>query len=171
MAGSGFLAARSEEEVRQHHLSLERSELKFMPKEERRELIHTYERRGLPTEQAEEVADQLMKKPEVALRQLARDELGIDPEAAGNPLREGITTGIATAIGAFIPVFPFLFLRAGLAVWVGVGISMIAHFAVGASRAIFTGRPALRSGAEMFAVGMGVAGAAYGIGKLFHIGV
>jgi predicted membrane protein (TIGR00267 family) len=171
MAGSGFLAARSEEEVRQHHLALERSELQFMPEEERRELIHSYERKGLTTEQAENVADRLMEKPRVALRQLARDELGIDPEAPSNPLREGILTGIATGLGAFIPILPFLFLSSSVAIWVGVAISMLAHFAVGASRAIFTGRPALRSGAEMFAVGMGVALIAFGIGKAIHIGL
>jgi predicted membrane protein (TIGR00267 family) len=171
MAGSGFLAARSEEEVREHHLALERAELEFMPDEERRELVRSYERRGLTTEQAQSVADRLMEQPKVALQQLARDELGLDADAPGNPLREGILTGIATSLGAFIPLLPFLFLPSSVALWVGVAISMVAHFAVGASRAIFTGRPALRSGAEMFAVGMGVALVAFGIGELIHVGL
>jgi VIT1/CCC1 family predicted Fe2+/Mn2+ transporter len=171
MAGSGFLAARSEEEVREHHLALERAELEFMPDEERQELVRSYERRGLTEEEAEKVADQLMERPRIALQQLARDELGLDPEAPGDPLREGILTGIATGLGAFIPILPFLFLPTSVAVWVGVGISMLAHFAVGASRAIFTGRPALRSGAEMFAVGMGVALVAFGIGHLIHVAI
>ncbi len=171
MAGSGFLAARSEEEVREHHLALERAELQFMPDEERRELVHIYERRGLATDQAEAVADRLMERPQVALAQLARDELGLDPEAPGNPLQEGILTGVATGLGALIPILPFLFLPISAAVWVGVAISMVAHFAVGASRAVFTGRPALRSGLEMFAVGMGVALVAFAIGKVLHVGL
>jgi VIT1/CCC1 family predicted Fe2+/Mn2+ transporter len=171
MAGSGFLAARSEEEVREHHLGLERVELQFMPEEERQELVRSYERRGLSTAEAENVADRLMEEPRIALRELARGELGLDPEAPGDPLREGILTGIATGLGAFIPLLPFLFLSSAVAVWVGVAISMLAHFAVGASRAIFTGRPALRSGLEMFAVGMGVALVAFGVGKLLHIGL
>jgi VIT1/CCC1 family predicted Fe2+/Mn2+ transporter len=171
MAGSGFLAARSEEEVREHHLALERAELQFMPDEERRELARSYERRGLTQAEAETVADQLMARPRIALQQLARDELGLDPEAPGDPLREGILTGIATGLGAFIPILPFLFLPSSVAVWVAVGISMLAHFAVGASRAIFTGRPALRSGFEMFAVGMGVALVAFGLGHLIHVGL
>jgi VIT1/CCC1 family predicted Fe2+/Mn2+ transporter len=171
MAGSGFLAARSEEEVREHHLALERAELQFMPQEERQELVRSYERRGLSTKEAENVADRLMEEPRIALRQLARDELGLDPEAPGNPLQEGVLTGIATGLGAFIPLLPFLFLSTSVAIWVGVAISMLAHFAVGASRAIFTGRPALRSGAEMFAVGMGVALVTFAIGRALHIGL
>ena len=43
---------------------------------------------------------------------------------------------------------------------------MVAHFLVGSSRSIFTGRPALRSGLEMFLVGMGVALLTYLLGLL-----
>jgi hypothetical protein len=90
-----------------------------MPDEERRELVRSYERRGLTTEQAQSVADRLMEQPKIALQQLARDELGLDPDAPGNPLREGILTGIATGLGTFIPLLPFLFLPSSVAVWMG----------------------------------------------------
>jgi VIT1/CCC1 family predicted Fe2+/Mn2+ transporter len=171
MAASGFLAARSEQEVREYHLALERAELHLMPQEERQELIQYFKRKGLTTEEAGTVADRLMEKPDVALTQLAREELGIDPEAPENPLQEGIMTGIATGLGAAIPIVPFLALYGAAAVWVGVVISMAAHFLVGASRAIFTGRPAIRSGAEMFAVGMGVAMITFVLGKLIGVGL
>jgi vacuolar iron transporter family protein len=166
MAASGFLAARSEQEVRQYHLALERSELALMPDEEREELVGFYTRKGLTHSEAVTVADRLMQKPDVALTQLAREELRIDPESPGNPLREGVTTGIATALGAVIPLLPFFLLSGPAAVWAGVIISMIAHFLVGSSRAVFTGRPAVRSGIEMFLVGMGVALVTYLLGLL-----
>jgi VIT1/CCC1 family predicted Fe2+/Mn2+ transporter len=68
-----------------------------------------------------------------------------------------------------IPILPFLFTGGALAVWIGVAISMLAHFVVGASRAIFTGRPAIRSGFEMFVVGMGVALVTYFLGQLLGV--
>ena len=166
MAASGYLASRSEEEVRQYHLTLERAELELMPQEEREELVYFFTAKGLTRGEASTVADRLMQNPEAALTALARDELGIDPEAPVNPLREGIITGISTGLGAIIPLIPFMIITGPAAIWTGVGISMLAHFLVGASRAIFTGRPAIRSGVEMFAVGMGVALVTFLLGLL-----
>ncbi|MDD5369252.1 MAG: VIT1/CCC1 transporter family protein [Anaerolineaceae bacterium] len=169
MAASGFLASRSEQEVRQFHLALEKAELELMPQEEREELVGFFTSKGLTRQEAATVADRLMQKPDVALTQLAREELGIDPEAIANPLMEGVRTGLATALGAVIPIIPFLFLSGPVAIWTGIGVAMLAHFAVGASRAIFTGRPAIRSGFEMFVVGMGVALATYLLGTLVGV--
>jgi VIT1/CCC1 family predicted Fe2+/Mn2+ transporter/rubrerythrin len=169
MAASGFLAARSAQEVRQHHLKLEKAELRFMPDEERGELERIYRRKGLTPDEASRVAGQIVSEPDRALRELASEELGIDTESEESPLQEGAITGIATGLGAFIPIIPFVFLTGPGAVWFGIGVSMLAHFAVGASRSLFTGRPAFRSGLEMFLVGMGVAIATYVIGTLFGV--
>jgi vacuolar iron transporter family protein len=169
MAASGFLAARSEQEVSQHHLELEAAELNLMPQEEREELINFYTQKGLTRPEAVTVADRLMQKPEIALTVLAREELGIDTENPSNPVQGGLVTGVATGLGSVIPILPFLFLSGAAAVWTGVIISMAAHFAVGASRAVFTGRPAIRSGFEMFVVGMGVAFITYLLGLLIGI--
>ncbi|MCL4560993.1 MAG: VIT1/CCC1 transporter family protein [Chloroflexi bacterium] len=169
MAASGFLAARSEQEVRQYHLSLEKAELELIPQEEKEELAGYFTNKGLTRQEAMTVANRLMEKPEVALTQLAREELGIDPEAPSNPLQEGVVTGIATGLGAVIPILPFIVISGVAAIWAGVAISMVAHFMVGASRAIFTGRPAIRSGFEMFVVGMGVALVTYLLGLLIGV--
>jgi predicted membrane protein (TIGR00267 family) len=169
MAASGFLAARSEQQVREHHLALERAEIRLMPEEEQQELAGYFEAKGLTTEEAANAAQRLMQKPKTALTELAREELGIDPEAQESPLREGIVTGIATGLGAGIPLIPFLFMSGTAAVLTAVGISMLAHFLVGSGRAIFTGRPALRSGLDMFVVGMGVALVTYIIGQVLGV--
>jgi vacuolar iron transporter family protein len=169
MAASGFLAARSEQEVRDYHLTLERAELQLMPEEERQELIWMYRRRGLSNDEAVTVADRLLQNPQVALTELAREELSIDPEAPAAPLKEGVITGVATGIGAIIPIIPFVFFTGATAMWVSIGVAMVAHFLVGMSRAIFTGRPAIRSGFEMFVVGMGVALFTYLLGLLLHV--
>jgi VIT1/CCC1 family predicted Fe2+/Mn2+ transporter len=106
-----------------------------------------------------------MRDPERALGESVREELKIG-EAHATPFREGWITGSATAIGAFIPVAPFLFLEGRVAIWTAFTIAMLSHFAVGGARSFFTGRGIFRSGVDMFVVGLGVAGVAYVVGDL-----
>ena len=60
----------------------------------------------------------------------------------------------------------FLVMPLATAIWMSLGISMAAHFAVGAARSIFTGRGLIASGRDMFLVGFGVAAAGYVLGDL-----
>ena len=106
-----------------------------------------------------------MRDPERALAEQVREELKIG-EAHATPLKEGWLTGGATAVGAFIPVAPFLVLEGPVAAWTAFGIAMLSHFAVGAARSLFTGRGVVRSGIDMFVVGVGVAGVGYFVGEL-----
>jgi len=98
------------------------------------------------------------------LDEQVQEELGIgDPHMS--PLREGWVTGTATAIGALIPVFPFLLWEGRTAIIVAFIISMLSHFLVGAARSVFTGRSVFRSGLDMFVVGLGVAVAGFYVGE------
>jgi len=92
-----------------------------------------------------------------------REELKIG-EAHTTPKREGLITGAATAVGAFIPVAPFLVFTGPTAIWTAFSVSMLSHFAVGAARSFFTGRGIIRSGLDMFVVGLGVAVVGYYVG-------
>ena len=74
-------------------------------------------------------------------------------------------TGSATAVGALIPIVPFFVLDHGVAIWTSLAVSMLAHFAIGAARSIFTGRSLWASGRDMFLVGFGVAALGYLIGE------
>jgi predicted membrane protein (TIGR00267 family) len=105
-----------------------------------------------------------MSDPQRALDEQVKEELKI-AEARTTPLREGVITGVATAVGALIPVAPFFVLSGPSAIWASFGISMLSHFAVGGARSIFTGRGLFRSGFDMFVVGLGVAGVAYYVGE------
>jgi VIT1/CCC1 family predicted Fe2+/Mn2+ transporter len=163
MGSSGYLAAKSEREVFEHEIAMEREEIRLMPDLEREELALVYEARGIPGGQAKELAAKVMLDPERALEEQVREELKIG-EAKSTPLREGWITGVATAIGAFIPVAPFLTSTGAWAIWTSLAIAMAAHFAVGAARSFFTGRGVIRSGMDMFLVGLGVAGIGYLVG-------
>jgi len=163
MGSSGFLAAKSEREVQAHEMALEQEELRVMPDLEEAELALLYRTRGMDADAAQRAAAEVMRHPERALTEKTALELGIT-RGAMSPLREGWITGLATAVGACIPVFPFIVLRGPAALWTSFLISMLSHFGVGAARSIFTGRGALRSGLDMFIVGLGIAAVGYLVG-------
>lgn len=165
MGASGYLAAKSEAEVHAHQIEMERNEMRLMPDLEEEELALIYEAKGLPPDRARETAHAMMKDPALALDTMVREELNIQPAELA-PLKDGTVTGIATAVGAFIPIVPFLVMDHGPAIWVSLAISMLAHFAIGAARSLFTGRGVWASGRDMFIVGFGVAAVGYVIGEL-----
>jgi predicted membrane protein (TIGR00267 family) len=104
-----------------------------------------------------------MADPQLMLKEQVQEELKIG-EMKLSPFREGWITGLATAFGAAIPVFPFLIWEGATAITVSFVISMLSHFVVGAARSIFTGRSVFRSGFDMFVVGVGVAVVGYFVG-------
>ena len=165
MGSSGYLAAKSEQEVYAHEISMEKEEIRLMPEIESQELALIYEAKGIEADRARQLAALVMRDPERALAESVKEELKIGA-ARSTPLREGWITGVATAVGAFIPVAPFLFLHGPAAVWTAFTISMLSHFAVGGARSFFTGRGVIRSGLDMFVVGLGVAGVGYVVGGL-----
>ncbi len=165
MGSSGYLAAKSEREVYDHEIAMEAAEIRLMPEVEADELALLYEAKGIEAEMARRMAAEVIADPERALQEKVREELGIG-EQTTTPLREGWVTGLATAVGAFIPVAPFMVFELKTAIWVAFTVSMLSHFAVGAARSVFTGRGMFRSGIDMFLVGLGVAGVGYVVGDL-----
>ncbi|MGQ0767405.1 MAG: VIT1/CCC1 transporter family protein [Gemmatimonadota bacterium] len=164
MGSSGYLAAKSEQEVYAHEIAMERDEIQLMPDLEREELALLYEAKGISQPVAAQLAADAMRDPERALREKAQLELGISGEQT-SPLREGWVTGLATAVGALIPVLPFFLTTGFPAIALSFSLSMGAHFLVGAARSLFTGRSIIRSGMDMFVVGLGVAVAGYFAGN------
>src|SRR5262245_466743 len=143
---------------------MERDEIALMPEIERDELALIYEAKGMDASSAHALATQVMANPERMLEEQVQEELGIgDPHMS--PLREGWVTGSATAVGALIPVFPFLFWQGTAAIVTAFVVSMLSHFLVGAARSVFTGRGVFRSGLDMFVVGLGVAAVGYFVGE------
>ena len=164
MGSSGYLAAKSEQEVYANEIAMERDEVALMPEVERDELALIYETKGMSAENAHALATEVMANPQRMLEEQVQEELGIG-EPHMSPLREGWVTGIATAVGAFIPVLAFLIWSGATAIVIAFVVSMLSHFLVGAARSIFTGRSVFRSGLDMFVVGLGVAVVGYFVGE------
>ena len=164
MGSSGYLAAQSEREVYEHEIAMERDEVALMPEIERDELALIYEAKGMDAESAHRIATQVMADPEKMLAEQVQEELGIS-ESNTSPMREAWITGLATAVGALIPVLPFFFFAGPTAVVVSFAVSMLSHWVVGAARSVFTGRSVFRSGLDMLVVGLGVAVVGYFVGN------
>ncbi len=165
MASSGYLAAKSEKEVYEKERRMEADEILLMPELETAELAAVYESKGIDSHKALGMAKEIMQNPGLALEEQVREELGISISEI-SPFKEAWVTGLATAIGAIIPVIPFLFSSGKPAIWLSFTFAMLTHFGVGAARSLFTGKGLWKSGWEMLIVGFGVAGAGYALGEL-----
>jgi len=171
MAAGEYVSMRSQTEVLERQIELERAELEAMPEEEEKEIAAIYRGRGFPEAEAAAIAKQLMADPKIALETLVREELGLDPEELGSPWGASIGSFVAFAIGAFVPLLPFILLTGGTALAVSIGLTSLALFAVGASVSLLTGRSALYSGARQLLIGIAAAGITYLIGSLIGVNV
>jgi VIT1/CCC1 family predicted Fe2+/Mn2+ transporter len=168
MAAGEYVSMLSQKEMFEHQIAQERDELERYPKEEAEELALIYAARGIPVEEARDVATHLIANPEKALDTLAREELGLNPDDLGSPTGAAISSFICFAIGASLPIIPFL-LKLPNGIVVAAAISGAALFVVGAVLSLFSGRSAFVGGARMLLIGSAAAAATYMIGSLFNV--
>ena len=166
MGSGAYLAMKSEREVYEAEVDRERLEIENNPQEEIEELELFYQLKGFSEEEAKTMARRLSEKPEQFLKTLVHEELGLSEETFPNEWRSAISASLSTAIGAAVPVLPFLFSSGMTALVISLIISTLAHFLVGASKVLVTGRSWLKSGVEMTLVGLGEASITYAIGLL-----
>jgi len=166
MATGAFLAERSELEVAEANVERERQEIVEHPDEEREELSLFYQLKGIDEATADKLAEEQSKDPDAMLRLLTVEELG-GAKVAGNPVQGALAAGISTGLGAIIPVIPFIWLTGSAGIVVAGIVSLIAHFAVGAAKSLFTLRSWWSSGLEMTLAGIIVGGLTYAVGLAF----
>jgi VIT1/CCC1 family predicted Fe2+/Mn2+ transporter len=161
-----WISVQSSRELYSRQIDIERTELEQMPDEEREELALIYRAKGLDPEAASQLADQLLGDGEQALDTLAREELGIDPaELGGSPSTAAATSFGLFAVGAVVPVLPFVVLSDGAAVALSVALSALVLFALGAATTLMTGRSVAFSGTRQLVVGIAAAAITFGVGR------
>lgn len=167
MALGEWLSVTGSRELYARQIETERSELEASPEEEREELALIYTAKGLPESEARILADRLMSDHAMALDALAREELGIDPDALGGSAFVAASTSFFLfAAGAIFPVLPFFFLTGPGALLAALAASAIALAAIGAITSLFTGRGLLFSAARQVAIGAAAAGLTFGVGRM-----
>jgi len=169
MAAGEFVSVRSQREMFEYQIGLERRELEQYPQEEAEELALIYAAKGMPKDQALELARRIIADPERALDTLAREELGLNPEELGSPWGAAWSSFASFAIGAAIPLLPFLLSTGSSALYVSIALTAVSLFGVGAAISLFTGRNALRDGLRMLCIGAAAGGVTFAVGKLMGV--
>ena len=146
MAAGEYVSVRSQREMFEYQISLERDELAQYPEAEAQELALIYAAKGLPQREATKLAKQIVADPEHALDTLAREELGLNPAELGSPVGAAASSFFSFAAGAALPLMPFLFASGSRALYAAVGVTCVALFVIGATLSLFTGRSALAFG-------------------------
>src|SRR4029077_13521485 len=171
MAAGEYVSIRAQREVFEQQIAMEKQELEMSPKEEEEELSLIYQAKGIPENEAAQLARRIIKNPKTAIDTLAREELGLDPSELGSPWTAAISSFIAFVIGAFVPVAPYL-LTSGMVAWLAsAALSCCALFGVGALLSIFTARGPLVSGTRMVVIGLVVSAITFSVGWLLGVSV
>jgi VIT1/CCC1 family predicted Fe2+/Mn2+ transporter/rubrerythrin len=164
MATGAYLAERSVAEVAAANLAREREEVRTHPEEEKEELSLYYQLKGLTEEEADAFVQRIAEDPERLFRAIAIEEFGSADAERGDAVQAALAGGISTAVGAMVPVLPFFFLSGTAGVITAAAVSLVAHFAVGAAKSLFTLRTAWSAGIEMTIAGALVGGVTYLLG-------
>jgi VIT1/CCC1 family predicted Fe2+/Mn2+ transporter len=164
MAAGEFTSVQSQNEATTAEIDSERRELARAPRAEAAELTRLYRSRGVDPDLASEVVRQLSRDNEVALRIHVREELGVDVDSLPSPWVAAGSSFVAFAIGALIPLLPYLLGASVL--WISLLVSAVALFATGAVVSRFTNRTPVFSGARQLLLGVAAAAITYGLGQL-----
>lgn len=169
MAAGEWVSVRTQTEMLSNEIDRERRAITADPERERDELAAIYRRKGMPDDVAAAAAAAVMSDLDVAVDTVAREQLGLDPEDLGSAWGAAGTSFVLFALGAFIPLLPFLVSAGTMAVTVSIALTLLTLGGAGSLLSRFTGRSPVRSGVRMVLIGGGASAVTYGIGTLFGV--
>jgi VIT1/CCC1 family predicted Fe2+/Mn2+ transporter len=169
MAVGEYISVRSQREVLDYQIALQQAQLKDDPTSEAAILRSIYMMKGLSDAEARLIVDRIMEDHGRALDTFVREEIGLSAETMGSPLAASGSSFVAFAIGAILPVIPYLLLEGMVAFWVSLIVSVMALFGLGAVVSLLTHRPPLVVGARQALMGLAAAVITYGIGALLGV--
>lgn len=166
MATGEYVSVQSQNELTLAELAIERHELQVNPAAEQAELAQSYVARGVDPDLARQVAEQISRDPHQALLIHAQEEFGVDPTNLPSPRTAAGSSLAAFAVGAFVPLAPYLFGATSL--WLSAVLAAVALVIAGVTASRFTDRSPLFGGLRQLALGVLAAVVTYGVGSLFH---
>jgi len=170
MGAGEYISSKSEIEVYQHEVELEKKEMERVPEIERQEIVDIYKAKGFKGKLLNRIVNKITSDKKLWLDTMLREELGF-PEKFADPKKLGFLMFLASLLGGVIPIVPYLFFHPNMAIFVSVIITAATLFIVGAAKTIITKGRWVKSGAEMMLIGMLVALVGYSIGSIFGVRV
>ena len=165
MATGEYLSMKSQKELFEREIDVERRSIAAFPEQERAELLEIFLNRGIEPDLAERMSVEFMKDPEIALRTHTREELGIDPLAVGSPIQAALWSLVTCALGALIPLLPWLLTSSGNELVWSMCLGAVGSFAMGATVGGFTQRGVIRGGLRQLILTAVAASVTYGVGR------
>ena len=167
MGAGELISMQIQKEGFERELAVEKRELELNPKYETEELKALYRKRGLSPELAEQLSEAIMADPQLALDTHAKEELGIDADSLGSPWQAAIASFFSFALGAIIPLIPFLTGNASQTdVLISVALAVVAALSVGFILGKITDKGAVFSAFRQLLVCAITGAVTYGIGTL-----
>lgn len=164
MAVGEYTSVASQSEAAARELQKERREITANEEAEIAELADMYVDKGVDRALALEVAEQIHRDIDIAVAVHAQAEFGIDPHDLPSPKVAAVSSFVAFAAGAFVPVLPYLL--GGAALWPAVVLTLLALFVCGAVVTQVTVRPWWYGGLRQTLLGAVAAGITYVVGAL-----
>ncbi len=171
MAVGEYVSVRSQRELLDYQVELQRQQLRQTPAQERAILIEIYESKGLSGAEANLIVERILANPERALDTFVREEIGLSADTMGSPVTAAVGSLVSFAVGALVPLVPYLLLAGTSAFTLSLVATLTALFCVGLGVSRLTHRHAVRSGLRQAALGLLAAAVTYGVGTLLGTAV
>jgi VIT1/CCC1 family predicted Fe2+/Mn2+ transporter len=167
MGLGGFLAARGDAEHFVSERNREEAEIAAVPEREAEEVRDIFKTYGLTEAESTAVVESLRRRPKDWVDFMMRFELGLEQPDPSRAWKSATTIAGSYIVGGLIPLSAYFFIRdVQLALWVSVGVTLVALAAFGAVKARFTGVPILRGALQTALIGGLAAAAAFAIARL-----
>jgi vacuolar iron transporter family protein len=163
MATGEFTSVTSQNELVESEVEVERRQLANYPQEEQEELAASFVAKGVDAKLARDVAEQVSRNREQALRLHAREELGVDPNELPSPVVAALSSFFAFTIGAVIPLISYL--AGSSELYLALAISAVALFVAGAVVAKLTAQNIWYGGLRQLVLAGLAAGVTYAVGR------
>ena len=177
MAVQNYLAVKSQIEILQSEIKREEYEIENTPEKEREEIVEIYKAKGFAGEELDMVVNKITSNKGVWLRTMLTEELGLNLEILGSPIKGAIVMFISFLVGGILPILPYFIVKTGLinnftALLIAISISLTSSFVIGAIKGRLAKKSWIKGGLEMSLLGTGIALLGYGIGsEMNNLGV
>lgn len=172
MAVQNYLAVKSQREILESEIKRELYEIEHLPDRERQEIEDIYKAKGFEGEELQKIVNKIISNKDVWLKTMLTEELGLNLDIAGHPLKSAFTMFGAFLLGGILPIIPFFFVGGLVALMIAIGVSITSSFIIGAMKSRMAKKNWVKGGIEMAGLGTGIALLGYGIGaELGELGV
>jgi VIT1/CCC1 family predicted Fe2+/Mn2+ transporter len=169
MALGEYASVQTQNDAVRHEVEVERAEIRRHPLAEQTELADSYEQMGLTRATAEAVAAEVHADPDLAVKVHITRELGVDPDEQPSPWKAAASSFVCFAIGALMPLLPYLF--GATVLWPALVAGGLGLFVAGALSSRFTPRPWWYAGTRQLLFGAVAAALTYAIGRAIGVTV